>query len=220
MNGDDIQVKDIIIRQIEFDSSIDGSNIVVEIANGSVRLSGSVPSLAQKKAVSLLVWSISWVKAIDNQLETEFLSTSTPLTDDELAANVRTALQLNSYTSDLSPVIAVEKGIVTLTGVVDALWKTGKIESVVSEVTGVRDVTNLLSVVPTREISDVLIAESVMKSLCENKYIEEDKIVVTVANGNVRLQGEVLSARTAAEAYDAVSKILGVQSVNNEIVWG
>jgi len=220
MNMTDLQIKDIILRRLEHDSNIDSTNITVEVANGQVRLTGTVPSFVQKNDVSWLLWSIRWVKAIDNQLQTTFPPEFAVPADSVILANAKTAISLNAYTTGLDPEISVNKGIVTLSGVVDAHWKAKKIENIVGELAGVKDVTSLLMIVPTEDIMDEIIANAVIDAFKENQYIEEDKIVVMVAGGKVTLQGTVLSAKTAFEACECASRIRGVKDVINEISVG
>ena len=219
MLSNDFQIRDLIVKAAEFDSRIDSSLVVVEVSQGSVRLTGTVSSFSQKREMSLIAWTVKSVKRVDNQLEIASPLPEEFCSDDMLAANAKTALKLNSSTSQLNPHISVQNNVVTLSGVVDSLESRRKVESLVGDLSGVKDVINLLSVVPLHNITDEIIARAIAESFKHHHYIEEAKLRVIVKDGNVTLQGRVFSAKTAFEAYEAASRVIGVRDVNNEIIW-
>jgi len=219
MGLNDFQIKDLITKRAEFDSRIDNSLIVVEVSHGRVRLTGTIPSFSQKRELSLLAWDEKSVKSVDNQLEITAPVPENACTDDMVASNAITALKNNSSTSQHDPQISVKNSVVTISGVVDSMEGRKKVESVVGDLSGVKDVVNLLTVVPSQHITDEIIARAITESFKQNHYIEEAKIRVIVTEGNVTLQGKVFSAKTAFEAYESASRVIGVRDINNEIIW-
>jgi osmotically-inducible protein OsmY len=73
--------------------------------------------------------------------------------------------------------------------------------------------------VPTQAVSDEIIANAIVESFKQNSDIDEAKLDVIVEDGKVALKGRVLSAKTALEAYDCASRVIGVRDINNEIIW-
>lgn len=215
----DNQIKELIMKRLEFDSRIDSSQVDIEVSGGHVRLTGTIPSLAQKRELSLIVWTIRSVGTVSNQLEISSTPEKKIPTDEELLANVKMAIKINSETSQIDPHISVEDSVVTVSGAVDSLEKAKKVESIISDLSGVRDVINLLTVVPTHDVSDEIIANAIVESFKHNPEIIEAKLDVIVEEGIVTLQGRVLSAKTALQAYDSVSRVIGVKDIHNEIIW-
>lgn len=215
----DDHIRDLIIKRLAFDSRIDSSQLAVEVSGGHVRLTGHIPSLAQKRELSLLVWTINSVTSVSNQLEI-----TPPLADDALAAsdvlsNVKIALKINSGTSQIDPRIKVTDNVVTVSGVVDSLDKAKKVESIIGDLAGVKEVVNLLTVVPTQEVSDEIIAHAIVESFKQNSDLDEAKFDVIVDEGKVTLEGRVLSVKTALQAYDCASRVIGVKDIDNKIIW-
>lgn len=215
----DNQIKELIMKRLEFDSRIDSSQVDIEVSGGHVRLTGTIPSLAQKRELSLIVWTIRSVGTVSNQLEISSTPEKKIPTDEELLSNVKMAIKINSETSQIDPHISVEDSVVTVSGAVDSLEKAKKVESIISDLSGVRDVINLLTVVPTHDVSDEIIANAIVESFKHNPEIIEAKLDVIVEEGIVTLQGRVLSAKTALQAYDSVSRVIGVKDIHNEIIW-
>ncbi|NNK14447.1 MAG: BON domain-containing protein [Desulfofustis sp.] len=72
---------------------------------------------------------------------------------------------------------------------------------------------------PTQDVSDEIIANAIVESFKQNSDIDEAKLDVVVEEGKVVLRGTALSAKTALQAYDCASRVIGVKDVNNEIIW-
>ncbi len=215
----DDQIKDLILKKLEYDSRIDCSRLTVEVSGGHVRLTGTVSSLAQKRELSLLIWAISSVGNVSNQLEISSNTEENFPVDSEVLSNVRTAIKINSETSQIDLHVSVQDNIVTVSGAVDSFEKAKLVESIISNLSGVKDVINLLTVVPTHDVSDEIIANAIVESFKQNSDIDEAKLDVVVENGKVVLKGRVLSAKTALQAYDCASRVIGVKDINNEIIW-
>lgn len=215
----DDQIKDLIVKKLEFDSRIDSSRIIVEVSGGHVRLTGTIPSLAQKRELALIIWAISSVGNVSNQLEITSNPEDNFPADSDVLSNVKIAIKINSETSQIDPHVSVEDNIVTVSGAVDSMEKAKKVESIIGDLSGVKDVINLLTVVPTQAVSDEIIANAIVESFKQNSDIDEAKLDVEVENGKVTLKGRVLSAKTALEAYDCATRVIGVKEINNEIIW-
>lgn len=215
----DMQIRDAVTSRLEFDSRIDSSQVAIEVSGGHVQLRGSIPSLTQKRELSLIVWAINSVKTVSNQLEISSTTGEGSLPDPEIKSNVKTAIKINSETSQVDPQISVDDNVVTISGAVDSLEKAKKVESIISDLTGVKDVINLLTVVPTKIVSDEIIAKAIVESFKQNTEVNEAVLDVIVERGKVTLQGKVLSAKTATQAYDCASRVIGVKDINNEIIW-
>jgi osmotically-inducible protein OsmY len=112
--------------------------------------------------------------------------------------------------------VAVEDGIVTLTGNVASVEARVAAERAVKRVPGVRSIANDVHVKYTGERTDTDIARDALHRLRNNVAVPLD-VQVVVRDGFVTLDGIVswLFQRVAAES--AVRHLRGVKGVSNEI---
>jgi osmotically-inducible protein OsmY len=115
--------------------------------------------------------------------------------------------------------VAVEQGVVALTGQVRTFAERQVVEAAVKRVRGVTAVANELQVdlAPTHARGDVDIAKAAMEALRWHVNVPEERIKVSVDRGRVRLEGSVTSAHQRLAAQTAIECLTGVQGVVNEI---
>jgi len=114
-------------------------------------------------------------------------------------------------------------GRVTLHGTVPTAADKAKVEQVARGIDGVRDVRNLLQVVPSKvkdqaKVSDDQLKERVSAALKKDRVLEDSSITVQSVNGGVVLLAG--NAKTLTDAYEAVevaSRVEGVKRVASEI---
>jgi VCBS repeat-containing protein len=112
--------------------------------------------------------------------------------------------------------VAVDEGVVTLTGFADSYADKLAIERAAKRVYGVRGVANDLQVKLSDERNDTDIAQDCVTAL-RNRVSVPPQVKVTVRYGHVTLEGTVdwMYQRMAAE--DAIKSLRGVKSVSNQI---
>ena len=115
--------------------------------------------------------------------------------------------------------VAVNDGIVTLTGWVTSYWQKISAERAASRVAGVKAVANDLEVrLPVNsERTDEDIARAALNALSWNVSVPSDRIKVKVSNGWVTLDGSVDWRYQKIEAEKSVQNLLGVRGVINLI---
>jgi osmotically-inducible protein OsmY len=116
--------------------------------------------------------------------------------------------------------VEVSGGTVTLHGKVETQGEKARAEEVVRKIDGVRDVKNLLQVVPKsrKEVvkaDDKAIKERIEKTLKADKRFD-DIHLESVDNGVVRLGGKA-SMASALHAVETVAAIPGVRHVSSSI---
>jgi osmotically-inducible protein OsmY len=116
--------------------------------------------------------------------------------------------------------VAIEGGIIALTGHVDSYAAKTNADRIVKRVHGVQGVANDLDVKPpvTFERDDVDIARSAVNALDWNASLPGDHIKVSVSKGWVTLDGEVDWYYQKRAAEDAVGILAGVRGVTDKIV--
>ncbi len=115
--------------------------------------------------------------------------------------------------------VAVEDGIVTLSGHVASYAEKVAAERAAKRVAGVRGVAQEIEVrYPSdKKTADDQIAKRALDMLSWDTTIPEDKISVTVQKGWVTLSGEVNWGYQRSQAENAVRRLSGVTGVTNVI---
>lgn len=115
--------------------------------------------------------------------------------------------------------VAVEDGIVTLSGHVASYAEKVAAERAAKRVAGVRGVAQEIEVrYPSdKKTADDQIAKRALDMLSWDTTIPEDKISVTVQKGWVTLSGEVNWGYQRSQAENAVRRLSGVTGVTNII---
>ena len=132
-------------------------------------------------------------------------------------AAIQAALEEKLDSKDLrGPSVEVRDGVVTLTGKSRSVWaKTRALELAVST-EGVTAVEERLEI--AKGESDQKVAEEVAKAVNRYPYFTiYDDVSLQIESGAVTLHGRVTMPFKSEEIGTRVSKVLGVQSVDNRI---
>lgn len=134
---------------LAIDERVDERTIVVEVAEGVVRLSGSVSSQEERRAAEDDVWQVEGVVDISNEL------TVTPdrrRPDEEIEADVRSALDEDASLSDPTRIKARSvAGTVRLEGTVPSAQERQAADKDAWYTAGVVYVENMLRITGRRE---------------------------------------------------------------------
>jgi len=214
----DEAIKRDLIDELYWDYRVDASNVKAEVSDGKVTLSGTVPSYSARSAAVTAAWGIDGVNEVTNLLTVQFPPTFVVPTDAEIKTSADRTLAWNPdvYSTDID--VTVTGGVVRLEGTVDDYWKRWKAEDLVSNLKGVIDVENHLTVVPSKSFLDKDIAKDIEAALERNLYVDAEKVTVEVEDGNVTLTGTLPSYYARSRAYDAAAFTPGVLKVDNHIV--
>ncbi len=210
-------IKKDVVDQLHWDDRVEASDVKVEVVDRAVRLSGNVPTYTARRAAEKDAWLIGGVLSVDNELEVVYPSDVRPPDDSDLQGDLSTALGWEPELRGADIDVFIRDGWVTLTGSVDAYWKKLRAEELASTLVGVRGVSNELSVVPSNQYGDRMIASSIISALERNIHIEADEIDVSVDEGVVTLSGSVSSLPAFEAAQDAAAHTTGVVAIRNEL---
>ena len=147
----DEELKSLIETTIFNDPRLSSQRIEVSPAAGHVTLEGTVQSFRRKLLAQQIVSSFDGVHRVTNQL---VVTPSEPAPDDEIAKNVRAALDTSADVTKSSIQVSVTGGKVTLQGAVSSVWEQAVADDVVRGVRGVREVINLLIVNLQDKVAD------------------------------------------------------------------
>jgi osmotically-inducible protein OsmY len=140
-------------------------------------------------------------------------------TDRELREDVMDELKWEPSINDTNIGIAVDDGVVTMSGTVDSYRDKLSAENAALRVYGVKAVANEIKIkLPgTSERSDDEIARAAVNALKWDISVPSDRIKVAVENGDITLSGEVdWQYQKAAVAVD-MCRLWGVRAVCNDV---
>jgi osmotically-inducible protein OsmY len=114
-------------------------------------------------------------------------------TDIEIQKDVVEQLKWEPFLNAAQIGVAVKDGIVTLSGQVDAYSKKVLAEKTVKKVSGVKAIAEDIQVgiSPAYKKTDTEIAAAVVNAIKWHTMIPDEKIKVSVEDGNVKLEGDV-----------------------------
>jgi osmotically-inducible protein OsmY len=142
------------------------------------------------------------------------------MTDWEIRKNVEQELNFEPSINAAEIGVAVNDGIVTLSGRVDSYWEKIAAEEAAARVAGVKAVVNELEIrLPiSSERTDEDIARAAVNRLEWTITVPKDRIKVKVSKGWVTLEGEVDWQFQKNAAEQAIHDLVGVKGVINHIV--
>ena len=140
-------------------------------------------------------------------------------TDAQLKADVTDELAWDPAVNATNIGVAVNEGVVTLTGQLDSFSEKHAVENAVRRVGGVRGIAVDLEVnLPTaHKRTDSEIAQAAATALRLNSLVPDGKVQVEVENGWVTLTGEVDWGYQFASAEQCIRPLAGVRGLFNEV---
>jgi len=211
----DEEIQADVLEELKWDSRVQPNEIGIMVKDGIVTLMGWVDSYWKKVAAEEAARRVRGVKAIANDIEVR-LPGSAERTDAELAKAVLNALQWEADIPAGKLDVTVSQGWVTLKGEVEYGFQKRLAERVVERLSGVKGVTNLITVKPHVMPTDL--KQSIERALVRNAEIDARNITVEVEGGKVILRGTVRSYVEKKAAEEAAWAAPGVTEVENRIV--
>ena len=213
----DEQVQRDVQDELRWDARLQPNEIGVIVKYGVVMLTGWVDSYVKKWAAERAAVRVAGVRAVANDIEVK-LPASAERTDADIAAAAVMALQWDALIPDEEVKVRVSEGWVTLGGEVEWQYQKRAAERAVRGLTGVRAVTNLISILPpTRPLPEEL-KRKISAALVRNVQIDAKRMTVDVVDDRVILGGTVRSWAERREADQAAWSAPGVTDVVNNIV--
>ena len=212
----DEQVQRDVLEELRLDPAVDASQIGVTARDGVVTLTGVVPALAQKYAAEAVAKRVYGVRGVADDIEVRLFGDQHK-TDADIAKAALDALKWDSMVPDEKIKVTAEQGWLTLEGTVDWNYQREAAGRAVRNLTGVRGLSNLLSVTPRARISPAEVKREIHDAFRRNADLEARRIGVDARDGKVVLHGNVHNWTELDEAQRAAWSVPGVAAVENQL---
>lgn len=217
VNRTDQDIQTAVLDELTFEPRVRSPEVGVTVAQGVVALTGQVDSYARKWAAERAAHRVLGVRAVANDL-TVLIGTNAERPDPDLAAAVGHTLEWDAFVPVEQIEVTVSDGWVTLHGGVEWEYQRRAAERAVSRLTGVRGVSNGLSVRPAVRADGQLLAQRIIDALARNRATAAERVTVRLHGDTVLLDGLVHSMPERAEVERVVWSAPGVRTVRNHIV--
>ena len=213
----DAKLQQDVIEELKWDPSVGRAEIGAAARDGVVTLSGQVDTYAQKYAAEAAAKRVGGVRAVAEDLLVKPPLASTR-TDTDIAHAALAAIRWDTEVPDDTLKLRVENGWITLEGTVEWNFQRSAAERAVRYLTGVRGISNLISVRPDVSVAEV--RDKIENALKRSAEIDAKHISVEAHDGAVVLSGKVRSWAERTDAERAAWSAPGVSSVEDRILIG
>lgn len=210
----DAQLKDDVTKELEWDPSINASQVGVSVKKGVVTLTGHLDTYAEKYAIERAVGHVQGVQAIAVELDVK-LEPGHKRSDTEIAVAAESALKWHSNIPEEQIHVKVEKGWITLKGEVDWDYQRKNAEKAVRSLVGVVGVSNGITL--NVSVTPANVVTRIREALTRHAEREANHMEVLVTGSTVTLRGEVDSLAERAVAFNAAWAAPGISIIVNEI---
>jgi osmotically-inducible protein OsmY len=208
----DQEIQKDVFAELKWDAQVQPNEIGISVKDGVVTLTGWVDSYLKKWSAEEAAHRVSGVKAVANDIE---IKLSTERTDADIAATAVNALEWDAFVPSDKIQVTVSRGWITLKGDVEWQYQKEDAERVVRRLSGVKGITNLISVKP--RITPSELKRKIEDALVRHAEVDADRISVEVHGNKAILNGTVRSWAEKEEAARAAWSAPGILSIDNRI---
>ncbi len=211
---DDTILRNHVLAELDWDPSINATEIGVTVKKGVVTLTGHVRTYPEKVAAERIVMNVKGVRAVAEEIEVRPLHTQT-WADDEIAKRAVDILDWDVTVPNEAVQVRVRDGWVSLSGEVEWNYQRMAAENAVRKISGVTGVSNLITIKQRVQATDI--KDRIEKALKRNAQLEADAIRVQVDGNTVTLEGRVRAWYERDVAETAAWAAPGVKSVEDRL---
>lgn len=210
----DSQLKTDVEAELKWDPRVNANEVGVAVKHGVITLTGTVDSYSKRYSAEEAAHRVRGVKAVANDIEVRLLE-STARNDSDIAGAAVHALEWDAMVNVEDLDVTVSKGWITLKGTVNWPFEKHDAERVVQRLTGVRGVSNLLTIKPRLAASDL--KRNIEQAIVRTAQTDASHIQVAVDGSKVVLTGNVSIFAEKQAAERTAWAAAGVTAVDNRI---
>ena len=203
-----------VVNAILSEPLLYGNQILVEVDNGIVTLTGTVTNFVEKTLVENSANSVLGVVAVIVNIEVAGFNTRNH--DSEIAKAIANTYKGHYEIPNDAITIHVKNGWVTLEGNVEWNYQKQAAKKIVNDFIGVKGIINNIHIKPTS--TDEIEKHYIEKALNRLSFIQDNTIVVIVNGNTVTLSGNTSTLYEKDQAERIAWQIPGVVKVNNDII--
>ncbi|WP_191485762.1 BON domain-containing protein [Pseudomonas sp. FEN] len=211
----DEKLRQQVLDELKWDLALKAEQILVQVSDGIVTISGNVASHAERWHAEQAVAHVPGVVDLINNVDV-VLPSSHVRTDSDIVAAAVAALQWNTSLADHRVKVSVSDGWLVLSGEVDSDHQRQTAGYSVRYLQGVRGISNDIVVKP--HASSDTIKSDIEAAFKRRAIVDAHGIDVRVQDGEVILSGAVGSLLERDMARSTASGTAGVLKVVDNLV--
>ena len=211
----DEEIERDVREELKWDPDLDAEDIAVSVKNGVVTLAGFTRSYTDRLEAEAAAKRVAGVHAVANDIEVR-LPAIDQRPDPDIARDAVAALKAELPISHDKIKVIIKDGWVTLEGAVEWRYQKNTADSAVRKVKGVKGVTNVITVKPKVEPSEL--QRKIQEAFKRNAEVDANRITVEAKGSEVILKGTVRSWIEREEAERVAWSAPGVTKVEDRIV--
>lgn len=212
----DQEIQRDLLEELQWEARVQPNEIGAAVRDGIVTLTGFVDNYAKKWAAERAAHRVRGVRAVANDIEVQ-LPTSAQRTDADIATAASRALEWDAFVPIQDLDVTVSNGWVVVRGEVEWEYQRRAAERSVRRLSGVRGVTNGITVRPRPLPSSNDLLQRIERALVRSVETDAEHITVDINGDRVVLGGTVRSWLEREEAERVAWSSPGVTLVENQI---
>jgi osmotically-inducible protein OsmY len=211
----DSEIERDVREELKWDPDLDAEDIAVSVKNGVVTLAGFTKSYTDRLEAEAAAKRVAGVLAVANDIEVR-LPAIDQRPDPDIARDAVAAMKSALPISYDRIKAIVKGGWITLEGAVEWQYQKSTAETAVRKVKGVKGVTNVITVKPKVEPSEL--QRKIIEAFKRNAEVDASRITVEANGSEVILKGTVRSWIEREEAERVAWSAPGITWVDDRIV--
>jgi osmotically-inducible protein OsmY len=211
----DSEIERDVRDELKWNPNLHAEDIAVSVKDGVVTLSGFTKSYTDRLEAEATAKRVAGVHAVANDIEVR-LPAIDQRPDPDIARDAVAALKSELPISHNRIKVIVKDGWITLEGAVEWQYQKTSADIAVRKVKGVKGVTNVMTVKPKVEPSEL--KRKIQEAFKRNAEVDAERITVEANGSEVVLKGTVRSWIEREEAERVAWSAPGITNVEDRIV--
>ncbi|UFW46324.1 MULTISPECIES: BON domain-containing protein [Bradyrhizobium] len=211
----DREIERDVREELNWDPDLDAEDIAISVKDGVVTLAGFTRSYSDRLEAERAAKRVAGVHAVANDIEVRLPSID-QRPDPDIARDAIASLKAQLPISYENIKVIVKDGWLTLEGTVEWQYQKTTAENAVRKVKGVKGVTNVISLKPKVEPTDI--QRRIQEAFKRNAEVDANRITVETHGSEVILKGTVRSWIEREEAERVAWSAPGITRVEDRIV--